>query len=43
MHVNLKHLQALKYHKELDRFFPLIQARLNENKYTLEMTDKNSI
>ena len=30
MHVNLKHLQALKYHKELDRFFPLIQAHLNE-------------
>lgn len=29
-HVDLKHLQALKYHKELDRFFPLIQARLNE-------------
>jgi hypothetical protein len=28
MHVHLKHLEALKYHKELNRFFSLIKARL---------------
>lgn len=28
MHVHLKHLQALKYNEELNRFFPLIKARL---------------